>query len=85
MRPNYFIFIGYLKIEDGEGRVQADPLNPLDPPLYSEGPLYWHQPLAILPHSYARIHFLAHQIGVSAVCTHVNTLQQTTKNYIITQ
>ena len=28
LRPNYFIFIGYLKTGDGEG-VQANPLDPL--------------------------------------------------------
>ena len=32
-RPNYFIFKGYLKTEDGEGGSSEPPETPLDPPL----------------------------------------------------
>ena len=36
LRPNYFIFIGYLKMGEGEG-VLSNPLKPpLDPPLVYE-------------------------------------------------
>ena len=36
LRPNYFIFIGYLKTGGWEGGVQVNPLNPtLDSPLWN--------------------------------------------------
>ena len=33
LRPNYFIFIGYLKTGGGEGGSNEPPEPPLDPPL----------------------------------------------------
>ena len=33
LRPNYFIFIGYLKKRGGEGVSLESPEPPLDPPL----------------------------------------------------
>ena len=34
LRPNYFIFIGYLKTEGGEGGLSKPPEPPLDLPLH---------------------------------------------------
>ena len=34
LRPNYFIFIGYLKMGDKEGGSSEPPEPPLDPPLH---------------------------------------------------
>ena len=33
LRPNYFFFIGYLKMGDREGGSSEPPKHPLDPPL----------------------------------------------------
>ena len=43
MRPNYFIFIGYLKTGGGGGGregVRANPEPPLDPPLNFSTKIY---------------------------------------------